>query len=513
LYFQPGADHPAQPVHNGRIREEVAVKAAATGQVTPAVFVAMSPCRVINTRDAVGPYGGPAFAAGETRTYTIPSGPCTGLPASAVAYSVNITVVPLGTQMKWLTAWDTGSTQPLAATLVDYTGLILSNAAVVPAGSGGAISIYVTDPTQVVVDINGYYAPPGTLPLTGTAAAPALTFGDTTTGLYSDAAGTVSIGTEGTSRLTVRADGDLELPGSIRKDGQLFLHTLPASTELNTALGLGALQNIGVTLGGNTAVGAGALQSMVNGSGNTAVGTSALINGGGNFNTAVGNSALASAGGCCNTAVGQGALEASLGALGNTGVGQGALGSLTVGGDNVALGSMAGSSTLTGSNNVYIANQGMAGSESSTIRIGDSHQSRTFITAIRGVTTGNPDAVPVLIDSAGQLGTASSSRRVKRDIEDMGDTSEAILRLRPVRFRYQVYGADSPVQYGLIAEEVAEVAPELVARDKDGRVETVYYDKVNAMLLNEVQKLHRENRALESRLEELEGLVRGSGQH
>jgi hypothetical protein len=133
-------------------------------------------------------------------------------------------------------------------------------------------------------------------------------------------------------------------------------------------------------------------------------------------------------------------------------------------------------------------------------------QSQFFASGIRGITTGNPDAIPVVMDSKGQLGTASSSRRVKRDIEDMGDTTEAVLALRPVRFRYQAHGPDSPVQYGLIAEEVAEVAPELVARDKDGRIETVYYDKVNAMLLNEVQKLHR-------RLTELEGMVRGSGSH
>jgi hypothetical protein len=99
---------------------------------------------------------------------------------------------------------------------------------------------------------------------------------------------------------------------------------------------------------------------------------------------------------------------------------------------------------------------------------------------------------------------------VKRDIEDMGDTTDTILGLRPVRFRYQAHGPDSPLQYGLIAEEVAEIAPELVARDKDGQIETVYYDKVNAMLLNEVQKLHRENRALESRLAELESMVRSS---
>jgi hypothetical protein len=102
--------------------------------------------------------------------------------------------------MKWLTAWDTGSTQPKAATLTDYTGQVISNSAVVPAGTGGEINIFVTDPTHVIVDINGYYASPNSLPMTGTAVAPALTFGDMTTGLYSDTAGTVSIATGGTSR-------------------------------------------------------------------------------------------------------------------------------------------------------------------------------------------------------------------------------------------------------------------------------------------------------------------------
>jgi hypothetical protein len=95
-------------------------------------------------------------------------------------------------------------------------------------------------------------------------------------------------------------------------------------------------------------------------------------------------------------------------------------------------------------------------------------------------------------------------------IIDLRDTTPTIMNLHPVEFGHQFHGPDSPIQYGLIAEEVAEVAPELVARDKDGEIETVYYDKVNAMLLNEVQKLHRENRALESRVAELEGMVRST---
>ena len=97
----------------------------------------------------------------------------------------------------------------------------------------------------------------------------------------------------------------------------------------------------------------------------------------------------------------------------------------------------------------------------------------------------------MVIDSAGQLGTVSSSRTLKQDIHDMGDTTETLMRLHPVRFRYKVHGANGPEQYGLVAEEVAQVAPDLVATNKDGEIETVFYDKVNAMLLNEVQKQHR----------------------
>jgi hypothetical protein len=475
LYWQPASGHSAVSEHHGRIREETAVKAGAATPGTPAVFVAISPCRVIETRNPDGPYGGPAFAAGETRTYTIPSGPCVGLPASAVAFSVNIAVIPLGTQMKWLTAWDTGSPQPHASTLNDYTGQIASNSAVVPASTGGEINIFVTDPTQVIVDINGYYAPPDTFPMIGTAAVPALTFGDTTTGLYSDTAGTVSIATGGTSRLTVRSDGDLELPGSIRKGGVLFAHNLGFH---DTALGLGALALASSGNGPNTAIGFNALTVNTTGYYNTALGSLSMQgNTTGYNNTVVGRAALAgNIKGCCNT----------------------------------ALGYNAGYNTPDGSYNVYIANQGVSTSESNTIRIGDV-QTQTFLAGIRGITTSKSDAVAVVIDSNGQLGTASSSRRVKRDIEDMGDTTGTILALHPVRFRYQAHGPDSPFQYGLIAEEVAEVATDLVAHNKDGEIETVHYDKVNAMLLNEVQRLTREKdaladtvRGLETRLAALE---------
>ena len=117
-------------------------------------------------------------------------------------------------------------------------------------------------------------------------------------------------------------------------------------------------------------------------------------------------------------------------------------------------------------------------------------QNSFFAAGVRGITTGNSNAIPVVIDYDGQLGTVSSSRRLKEDIHDMGDTSSGLLRLRPVTFRYRKPFADGskPIEYGLIAEEVAEVYPDLVAHSADGQIETVKYQVLDSMLLNELQK-------------------------
>jgi hypothetical protein len=141
---------------------------------------------------------------------------------------------------------------------------------------------------------------------------------------------------------------------------------------------------------------------------------------------------------------------------------------------------------------------------------------RTFVGGVRGVTTPYDNAVPVLIDPNGQLGTVSSSRRFKEDIRDMGDASRRLMQLRPVTFRYKEACADGakPLQYGLIAEEVAEVFPELVARSADGQMETVKYQLLDPLLLNEVQRQsatiaaqHEEIRELRERLGKLEALM------
>jgi hypothetical protein len=166
---------------------------------------------------------------------------------------------------------------------------------------------------------------------------------------------------------------------------------------------------------------------------------------------------------------------------------------LTTGSNNIVIGAgiLGGSSLTTGDSNIDIGNAGVA-TESGTIRVGTSGvQALAFMAGIYGVATGLPGTA-VVIDSAGQLGTISSSRRYKEDIQPMGDASERLLKLRPVTFRYKKTNAlgQKPIQYGLIAEEVAEVLPELVVDNANGQPDTVAYHLLPAMLLNELQKEH-----------------------
>ena len=155
------------------------------------------------------------------------------------------------------------------------------------------------------------------------------------------------------------------------------------------------------------------------------------------------------------------------------------------GANNAAFGAAAGVNVATASNVICIGTGGRDVNNS------------CFIGHIRGVTTANADAVPVLIDSQGQLGTASSSRRFKKEIQPMDKASEAILALRPLTFHYKNDSTNTP-QFGLIAEDVAHVNRDLVVRDADGEIYTVRYDAVNAMLLNEFLKEHRKVEKLKS---------------
>jgi hypothetical protein len=284
--------------------------------------------------------------------------------------------------------------------------------------------------------------------------------------------------------------------------------------------------NAGNTTGAeNTGIGVFSLRSLTSGSNNTALGSSALLNNtNGSFNSAVGTLALQSdTSGGSNTAVGSfsasnlttGQANAALGSsslganttgMDNTALGTGALVNCASGSSNIAIGFHAGAALTAGESfNVYLGNQGSAG-ESNVIRIGTvGQQFMTFVAGINGATSSS--GTQVFVNSAGQLGTSTSSSRYKRDVQDMGSTTDLLMHLRPVTFRYrsEIDDGTDLLQYGLIAEEVAQVSPGLVQYDRQGEPAIVRYHLINAMLLNEVQALHRQLAAGESRADSQEG--------
>jgi hypothetical protein len=202
---------------------------------------------------------------------------------------------------------------------------------------------------------------------------------------------------------------------------------------------------------------------------------------------------------------GVGALKANTTGGNNTANGFQALYSNTTGGSNIALGVHAGQSLTTGNNNIDIGNVGVAG-ESDKIRIGTvGTQNATFVAGVHGVAvTGSA----VVVSSSGQLGVAPSSKRFKDEIKPMDRASEAILALKPVTFRYkQELDPKGIPQFGLVAEEVEKVNPDLVARDDQGKVYTVRYEAVNAMLLNEFLKEHRKVEDQDRRLQQQEATI------
>ncbi len=277
----------------------------------------------------------------------------------------------------------------------------------------------------------------------------------------------------------------------------------------NTAVGSAAL-SLSTTGHSNTGVGAQALRDNSTGDRSTAVGSYALRNNTiGYSNTAVGDAAMqANLDGRNNAAFGASALTLNTNGINNTAIGDGALPDLAGGDNNIAIGQRSGEGLQTGGGNIYISADAAAPGESSTLRVGTG-LSRAFIGGIRGVTTGAANAIQVMVDANGQLGTVSSSRRTKDNIADLGAASRAIFDLRPVQFTYKRPFADgsTPVQYGLIAEEVAEVLPELVARGPDGQIETVQYHVLPTLLLAEVQRLERERAAQDARLEQQAGEI------
>ena len=307
----------------------------------------------------------------------------------------------------------------------------------------------------------------------------------------------------------------------------------------NTAVAAGNLTAVGfqalysnTTGTGNSAHGYQALYGNTTGADNTADGVSALhSNTTGNYNAASGYYALkANTTGIFNAAFGAGALLISTTASENTALGTGSLYHDTTGYGNsatgftalfnnasgirnTAVGTAAGASLVTGNYNTYIG-YGVAGGsgENYVTRIGVSATDAnfsgtptTFISGIWGTTvTGSP--AQVVVNANGQLGVINSSERYKRDIAPLARDSEKLSLLRPVSFHLKA-DPDGAIQYGLIAEEVDRVYPELVIRDNQGRIQGVRYDELAPMLLNEVQKQQQVNRAQAARIASLEQQV------
>jgi len=365
-----------------------------------------------------------------------------------------------------------------------------------------------------------------------------------------------SVGSPG-SQNTAEGDGALQnlAPNGVRNTAvgfdALFSNT---GGGANTAIGAAALEsntannntacgsfalNANTTGGGNTATGIDALMLNIDGSTNTANGASALFhntsgsnnvatgwvalfnNTTGIQNTATGVNALQNNNGNANTANGFRALQKNTTGIQNTANGVNALGSNTTGKGNTAegstalqkntgsfntaLGFSAGANLTSGHDNVDIDAGGVAG-ESNTMRIGTVKQTVTFITGISGAVVAS--GATVIVGSDGHLGTVVSSARFKDAIKPMDKASEAILALKPVTFRYKhELDPDGIPQFGLVAEQVEKVNPDLVVRDEDGKVSTVRYDAVNAMLLNEFLKEHRNVAEQQSTIAELKTTV------
>jgi hypothetical protein len=420
---------------------------------SPLPFIGLAPCRIADTRTTTMPnfpagYGPPAPTAGVPRDFTL-TGQC-GIPSSAAAVSLNVTVT--NTQGPGhIVIFPQGAVQPDVSTLNYVAGQTIANAAVVSLGTDGGITVIAAvSGTDLIIDTNGYYA--GGI-------------GESNTFLGAHA-------------------GNFTMLGVLNTGIGAFALQSNTEGDANTATGVYALLS-NTTGQANTATGVQALYSNTTGEGNTATGVSAL---------------LSNTNGVHNTGVGHGALGNNTAGESNTAIGSVALANNTTGSGNIAVGRLAGVFLTTGNNNIDIGNEGVAG-ESNTIRIGAAGpQTATFIAGITGTAV---TGVPVLVSGSGQLGVASSSRHVKEDIREIAEESDGLMKLRPVAFRYQAQiDPKGLAQYGLIAEEVAQVYPDLVVYDRDGRPETVRYQLVNALLLSEVQKQHRNAEAHEKTIEQ-----------
>ncbi len=310
-------------------------------------------------------------------------------------------------------------------------------------GAGSSVRVINEDGTVICQPDSS-----GTGDITGVTAGPGLNGGGTT----GTVALSVQYGGSGTSSLAARSD---------------HTHSDTTNTPSNTAVGDNALNVNLFAADRNTGLGVEALTELSSGDDNTAVGYHALV-------------------------------AANL-SSDNTAVGSLALSTLTQGGNNIAIGYLAGTAVDNGSGNILIGNTGGANG-SNTTRIG-AEQTAAYMAGIEGRSVDGGSDVPVLIDENNKLGTTTSSRRFKTDIESLAADGRRLQDLRPISFRYLPdQGRGHGRQFGLVAEEVAEVFPELVVNDAQGQPFTVRYHQLPPLLLAEIQRLERERAAQDARI-------------
>ncbi|MGB8367414.1 MAG: tail fiber domain-containing protein, partial [Candidatus Babeliales bacterium] len=304
--------------------------------------------------------------------------------------------------------------------------------------------------------------------------------------------------------------------GNIYKNGVQFIHNFGAANAFvgkgagnftmtgsdNSGFGVNAFASntTGTT---NSAFGRDVLTANIDGDSNSGFGQRALAdNTSGDNNVGMGASALElNTSGSGNVAVGRAAVSSNETGLDNTGVGDLAL-AQAEGNSNIAVGRSAGFMLTSGDDNIYIGSDAGAGVESGQIRIGTSgDQTDCYIQGIFGATF-SVGGLMVSVDSDGKLGTMPSSKRFKTNIIDMDTASDGLMDLRPVQFTYKNDAKDS-LHYGLIAEEVEQVYPELVVRDKVGETYSVRYYELPVMLLNELQKDRETIKLLQNTIKDL----------
>jgi hypothetical protein len=439
---------------------------------TPLTFVGMTPCRLVDTRGAaVGFDGNAPFSGGPgpiAASATVPfpvltynmnttPAPCGPIALVAEAYSLNVTIIPVTTLGSvYVEVWPDGTPAPGISTLNDPEATVVANSLIIAGGTpNGGINVFNYGPgaINVIIDMNGYFVGPSSP--SGNTGLGTGTLADNTAGYYNTAVGATAL------------NGN-------------------TSGDWNTASGAFALGD-NTTGEGNTANGSQALNGNTTGNYNTASGEWALItNTTGGYNTANGSYALFSnTTGGYNTAIGSYALASII------------TGGNTSGGYNIGIGSGAGNMAPGfNSNSIYIGSNGSTGDSAGTIQVGTqgTQTGGTFIAGIYGAPHGG--GMEVFVNNNGQLTTVPSSSRFKEQITDMGDSSSKLLQLRPVNFYYKPEFDDGSrqLQYGLIAEDVAKIYPEMVAYANDGQVLSVKYQLLAPMLLNELQKQAEQNR-------------------